>query len=839
MDLTSIMPYIFTLFIVFFVVTGFFIGLIRGLKRTVARFVLLAASVILLIVTITAITPKIMEMDVSFLNLTVNGQTTTTFKEYSALSLASSMNVPVEELGSSNDFLLALFAMSISCFVFAILFFLLKILTLIPYAIFNKILFRDRGKKKYRIAGGIVGLISGLLVALTFLSPVAGYASLRDDLYKIEISGQKFNGTEGVVADFFDSYKNDIGIQLLKTFGIEKYPLVLFNATSKAKFADKTFSLADERDYIFKSIPVAIKIFGDSSISDQIDNELFVESLSTLMESNIFCTAIVEFTPLIRESVKKTDFGDDEIAVEVKELMVEALTKLPEIEKSKIKECLTAVADLATEAMKAEDPDNCNYAKLGRGVDKLIELGIFSEEKINSLVVKAVEKTVGGVNEESVVYDVLQKVLEKVKVGVNSYETEFAAFGKVFEMKDLFEGEFSFAESGTELGAKIDETLAIHAEIIDKELINDMLRNAIDDYADELTDDFATYTDKIKNNLDNITSYEKEMSVLKIVFEMKDVVNDEFAFTASGTKLGAKIDELLAADSAIIDKQVVDDFLGSTIDKYVKDNLSGDFASYNETIKSNLTSVDSYEKEFDFVAKLIELSKADYSLENINDKGENGKTLGERLDEISSSVLVGSIPLNIIGKQLDNYADSSENAKYKDILDVVKKNYFDIRNNSTANGKADGYTYSDITAAFAELYDAMSTETSKVVGNTEFNAELATGYEAKLAKLADNIVLGEDGTRKVAIAVTDDILAFINEQYYAGLPQATAIKEKLATYKAYLGRNTNLCEEPYASENNIFADENGNTYNEDADGLTRVNKPFTFIAEKLGELFNF
>lgn len=833
MDLTSILPYIFTIFIGFFVVTGFFIGLIRGLKRSIARLIWLAASVVLLIFTITAITPMFMTMDVSFLNLSVNDQTAATLKDYMALSLSSMMNVPVDKLGGALDLGMAILAMLINSFIFALLFFLLKLLTLIPYAIFNKILFHDRGKKKHHFAGGIVGLVSGLLVALTFLSPVAGYVAMYDDI-SAALGDTEYAEQLAETDEAVNAYKNDVAVKLLNSVGIGKYQILIFNSVSKAQYGDTTFRLADEMDYIIKAVPAIIELSKNADSGETTDFKKYIEPLSTLMDSNLFRAAFVELTPVLCESLNNADFGEDKTAAEVKKLAIDALTKLPELEKSQLKECLTIFSEFATEISKADDVYDCDFAKIGKGVDDLIKIGVFSREKVNSLVITTVENIVDTVDENNEVYDVLQKVLDKVKAGVNSYEKELAAFKKVFDIKEILDASFSFETSGMELGKKIDELLAINAEVIDKTLINDMLRSAIDEYSSSLDGDFTTYTDKIKNNLDNIASYEHEMSVFKIVFEMNDIVNDEFTFAENGKALGAKIDQLIAANSAIIDKQTVDDFLGSTIDRYVKDNLSGEFANYGDTIKNNLSLVASYENEFAYVAKLIDLSNADYSIENINSKDESGKTLGEKLDEISPSVLVGAIPLDVIGTQLDNYSASSDNAKYQDILDTVKANYKNVCDNAVAKGKADGYSYSDITAAFGELYKAVTDESSKVVGNTMFTSAYATQYEETLARLAKNIVLGENGTRKVAIAITDDITAFIDDKpLLATTSQGKAVKEKLAVYKQYLSRTSNLCKEPYADEGNVYADKDGNTFNADADNLMRVNKPFTFIAQKL------
>lgn len=744
--LSQVLPYAFTIFIGIFIVFGFIVGLIRGLKRSVARLVWLIACIVVLLFTTTLITPAFMNMDVSFMNLSYKGQSASTIKEYTGIMVSSMANTPIENLGTTLDFAIAIASMFINSFIFAIMFFLLRILSLPLYAIINKIFIHDRNKKKMRFFGSLVGAVSGLMIALTFLTPLAGYVSLYSDVKNILAETPEYADMLDDADEFIDVYNNDVAVRVLNSIGLNKVQLFLFDSVSQSKYKDSTFRLMKEKDNLIGALPALIKLDNSSDPDKKADLNDLIEPISSLFDSEIMKTAFIEFSPVIKEKVQEIDMGEEEYALQVKEIIIDLIDKLPELDKKTIQETLNVVASTAKEAEKiSDDNKNCNYQFFGEQIDKLISLNVISDEKINNLMYSLAEKFLGSIKEDDEFYEISQNILSKLRAGVKSYG--------------------------------------------------------------------------------------KEMSALSVVFEMTDMLNDEFDFTVNGAEFGAKIDELLVINAEIIDKEFIDDLLASAIDDYAKNSMSGDFGSYVNDIKANLKKVRFYEDEFSYLAKLIDLSSADYSIEKINTPDENGKTLGNKLDEIASSVLVGSIPLDVIGKQLDDYANSPENASYKDILDAVKTNYDTACANSVAKGKKDGVTYSDITSAFDEMYKAMTTAESKIVGKTEFTTDITKSTEDELAKLTQNMLLGENGTRLVAKTVADDILKYIDDKPFLSATQKG--KDLLETYKEYLSRSVNLENEPYNGEENIFADKNGIRTDCYSDGLARINRPFTYILEEL------
>lgn len=750
---SQVLPYSFTIFIGLFIVFGFIIGLIRGLKRSVVRLIWLIACIAVLLLTTTLITPAFMDMNISFLNLSYEGQSASTMKEYTALVLSATTKTPVSELGSTLNFAIAIASMFINSFIFAIMFFLLKLVSLPIYAIINKILFHDRNKSKKHILGSIVGAVSGLLVAMTFLTPITGYVELYNDVKKTFSDNPEYlDGLEDA-DEFIGLYQNDLGVKFINSIGLNKVQLFVFDTVSQANYSGTTFRLMKEKDDFLNVLPALLKAEKDAEANGKYDLNSLLPSLSSLFNSEIMRAAFVEISPVIKSKIQNVDLGSEEYSAQVKDLIIDVIDKLPTLENTKIQETLQTLADTATEIQKLSDKSDCDYEYIGSQIDKLIALDVVSGKKVNQLVYSVAKSFLNTVNEEDALYNISQNILNKLQTGV--------------------------------------------------------------------------------------TSYRKEMSALNIVLDMKDMLTDEFDFTAKGAAFGAKIDELLGVKSEIIDKKFINDLLASTIDDYAKDTLSDDFKVYTDEIKNNLTKVTSYEDEFTYLGKLIDLSTADYSIENINKPDENGKTLGNKLDEIAPSVLVGTIPQSVIGKQLDTYAKSSENAKYKDILDAVKANYEIACEKSVVKGNKDGVTYSDITSAFDEMYKAITTAGSKIVGQTEFNTEITRTTEKELANLTQNMLLGENGTRLVAITVADDILAYIKEKPVLSATQkGKDLIKKLEIYKQYLMRTDNLNNEPYNSEENVFADKYGNHYSTDAEGFTRINRPFSYILEELQNLIS-
>lgn len=747
------LKYIFTAIIGLFLVTGLLTGIIRGWKRALIRFGWLAACLIILMCVTSLITPAFMNMDVSFLKLSYQGASAKTLKEYVTIVASTTFQSTPEELGGSVDYLVAIASMLLNGVIFVIMFFILKYTTLVLYKIVNAIFIHDKGEGKGRLLGGAIGLATGAFVALTVLTPFAGYVSLYDaaaDKLKTNPEyTEKFDNADEIVG----YYKKDKLIIFFNSLGLGKLQTEIFNAVSVSKYGDTTFKLADEADDIIDAVPAVIELCKTSD-SEKTDYAETVKAVSALLESNIVYSGLKELSPVLSKMIQNRDFGEDETAGQLKGVIVEALDNIPTLEKKQLKDGLSAVASVLTELSAiGSGSGEINYENAGAGLDAIIESGLVGKDKIADLASFACEKVFDGITEEDDLYDVAQRIVSGFESGVDSYRTEFKAAELLLSTNDVIGSDFDFTRDAAALGAKIDETIACNAKIIDKDLINDFLRKSIDGLvADSLDGSFSGSVEKIKNNLD-------------------------------------------------------EDF--------------------------------SYAEEFDNVAKLMTLAENDFSIGNLSTPDENGKTLGQKLDEISDSVLVGTIPLDVIGNELDNYA--SEHPDYATITSAMKENFSKIREKSAAEGAENGYTYEQITNEFGKLYSSIETA-SKITGNDKFDAGKAANYEKTLSELQSNFIMGENGTRALSAYVAKEVKNVIQSDVLLSLV-AAKICVKVDIYVRYLECGENLFTEPYASENATFCDAKrsqkdllGNQYTADSIEATRVNKPFTYFIELIDTL---
>lgn len=754
-NIQEYLQYSFTAIIGLFLVTGLLTGLIRGWKRALIRLGWLAACLIVLLCVTSLITPAFMNMDVSFLNLSYQGTSAKTLKEYITVVASTAFQSTPEELGGSVDYLVAIASMLLNGVIFVIMFFILKYATLVLYKIINAIFIHDKGEGKGRLLGGVIGLATGAFVSLTVLTPFAGYVSLydaaADKLRNDPEYAEKFDQADKIV----DYYKNDKLILFFDSLGLGKYQTEIFNAVSVSKYGDTTFKLADEADDLIDAIPAVIELCRTSD-SENADYSETAKAVSALLESNIVYAGLKELSPVLSNMIQNRDFGEDETAQQLKSVIVEALDNIPNLEKEQLKDGLSAVSSVLSEVSAiGSESGEINYENAGAGLDKIIESGLVGKDKIADLASFACKKAFESITEEDDLYDAAQRIVSGFESGVDSYRTEFKAAGLLLSAKDVIDDDFDFSNDAAVLGAKIDETIACNAKIIDKDLINDFLRKSIDGF--------------------------------------------------------------------------------------VADSLDGSFAGSVEKIKSNLDKDFSYAEEFDDVAKLMTLADNDFSIGNLSTPDESGKTLGQKLDEISDSVLVGTIPLDVIGNELDNYAD--ENPDYETITSAMKENFKEVRKNSVAAGAENGYTYEQITNEFGKLYSSIETA-SKITGNDEFDAEKAATYEKTLDELQTNFIMGENGARALSAYVAKEVKNVIQSDVLLTLV-AAKICVKIDIYVGYLECEENLFTEPYVSDNDTFCDSNrsqedllGNRYDGNSLKATRVNKPFTYIIELIDSLKN-
>ena len=140
---------IITGIVLLFLLFGFLWGFIRGLKKTTLRGGWLILTAILCLLIAPLISQLICNINISGLNININGTVATNIKEAITLALSSALSgTNLESLPMLTSLTDKLPIIILSPFVFVILFWLLKIILLPFNAILAKVLFGKKKNKK-------------------------------------------------------------------------------------------------------------------------------------------------------------------------------------------------------------------------------------------------------------------------------------------------------------------------------------------------------------------------------------------------------------------------------------------------------------------------------------------------------------------------------------------------------------------------------------------------------------------------------------------------------------------------------------------------------------------
>lgn len=777
---------VITAIVLYFVVSGFFVGLIRGWKRSLIRFVWLFACFIICMLLTTSLTPKLMDVDFSFLNITSGDIQLTTIREFVSTILQAQLNVTAEDLASSIDFAIAMVSLVLNGVFFVLFFFILKEVTFVLFKIVNAIFIHDKYKPKKRLFGGLIGLTTGVLVAATIFMPLTGYSYMYEQLAVGSEESQSISPlSEGIEQDnsissasesddtlksLVNIYKTNAIISVMDKIGIGDLQFMVFSTITTTTYNDTTIVLTDEIVEL-QTIVNALKQFENFDF-DAIANGTasaeqlteISESFSVMLDSKIVQAGIQSVMPMAKAFIQNKDFGESEMMKSLKTLLVNTVDRLSYLEGEKIKTSLTTIMDLMIEVlpvMQAEDITALPFEKIGEKLDAVIADGLVNRSDINAITVTFIDSTFASIDETSEFYQTAQTIKNSFSSFTGSFKTEFAALTKLVSVKEYL--------------------------------------------------------------MDN------------------DGV--DFDFATEGSKLGKVLDETLACNSEIITRQLITDFITSFIDSIKIDN---NYVSV-ETIKTRLTKDFSFETELGYIGKAIKLaSQTDFS-NLINDS-----SFAEELDEIAPSVLIGDCGLVVISQTFNSYSSSDDNNNITNIIDVIKNNFEDIKeNNAKVMGKQTGYTYSEIINAFSEMYNALTSSAKiidKVTESGTFDSTIASEYESVLSSLQNNIIVQPNGSRKVASYVTSEIKNIVTQQkenlqaYNLGeiiqpaIDELTSLENKISLYLSYLETYENSTQnEPYADENAnyVIKGENGefSVVSDDGDDCTRINKPFTYLCE--------
>lgn len=759
---------------------GFLLGFWRGLRRALHRLIWIVVVTLLLFFTTSLIANVFMDIDVSGMNIVISGEKVTSIREFTLNTVATQFSLTPEQLAECSDFIMAIVILLLSGFLFLPVYLIFNIIGYTLFKIFNLVFIHDKGKPKYRLFGGLVGLVTTCLILVTVFSPVTGYLNAYKTVSTaFKESDQPLDGSEDI-DKFLSDYESLPCVSVPNALGAKAFQLAYFNGLAKVNYKGNSILLTDEIDNISGVLPILIKYTGDNNAD--IDVSELKTAFSAIMKSKLVQSGIKPLTPIIKGAVEKADFGTESFQVSLKSLVLDCLDSITEMDNEQISNCFNSLCDVFVQLVDVTKSDfdvySLNFASLGKSIDGLISSGLITNERMGAFVGELIDSFSNSVGENANFKDTLSQIKEKFASGADSYQTEFSAVGKILE-------------------------------------------------------------------------------AVKIIDQKDEDGNSTFAFETDGDKVGKIIDQTLALDSKIVDKQLIDGYIKNLVDDFVV--TENDYESAKKSIIKRLDKSFSYETELEYVQKLIALSKTEITIETIENKDENGLTIGDKLDEIAPSVLVGDCALTVIDSAFNSYASGHE--KFESITGVLKKNFEDLKANAKVMGKKDGYTYSEITAAFGSVYTVLSSETENMItGNEIFNNELAVLYESRLSELQENILVRQNGARATAAYVSAEVKDVVlkMKQTYSS-PETAFVADKLdqlasyvQAYVDYLNReitpDSKNFNEPYnldirddndSSVTGCFVNVNDFTkfygnMGESSDRI-RVNKPFSYFYELLSE----
>lgn len=378
----------------FFILMGFLFGLKRGYKKSLFRFVWLAVTVVLLLIFSSMITKGLLRLDVSFLNLTVQGEPVTTFYEFMRVFIEEN---PTIQSYIANPSVLTDLAESIpvllgNIVVFLLLFWLTKILLWPLWAIFASRIGRKEkmALKRHEITistskkrpwlGGLIGVFSGVLITLVTFMPLIGLSETVIEINESnQVAATSVEAHPGLITDLLvENMGEDANNILEYIYCYEESPIgqvfkyTGVNALGNAMFKNvTTVTVNGEAISLTKETKNVARIYKNARKIEDIDFENLTEAdIAVLLES---AKDIVR--DAFSSGVLKTTF--DELMPDT----IDAILTDPDYDVKIPDTGIVAVNEGIEDILLAVK--NLNSTKISEDVVKLIEaLEIMNDEHI-------------------------------------------------------------------------------------------------------------------------------------------------------------------------------------------------------------------------------------------------------------------------------------------------------------------------------------------------------------------------------------------------------------------------------------------------------------------------
>ena len=442
----------------FFVAFSAFVGLVRGMNKSVIRLITLAVAMVLTFFASALVTKLIAE------KLLIEGQTLGQL----ILNSISSEEMIVGFLESApllKEAILVAPAFAIAIVVFPVIFFLLSFISWIVFCCIQKPLRKKMFKEKFaktkeekkqlkkerkpflvrlgkRFAGLGIGAVTGALIFGMIIAPVLGLISVLPENSALNEVIDTMVKQEILDASTAQTIKDSIAIRdgaILKSYkliGLSLAGRLYLSSVSTIEHEGLKTSIPAEFDSVFSVAQVAIKgglleavlkSGNIKAITGVLSNQNFVNALiSEMFNSKIFCAAIPEVMAMAMESVAiSLNVPADKNAV-YNNMMdnIASTVKDADINYEGIK--AYEAAQVAADYVASEDgtaPVIMTQEEYEAEIQKLVDLTLKISKIINTAV-SASDETIANTLAGQIVEEIKSEIMENGETVLDGFNAE-------------------------------------------------------------------------------------------------------------------------------------------------------------------------------------------------------------------------------------------------------------------------------------------------------------------------------------------------------------------------------------------------------------------------------
>ena len=775
----SYIPWIVGGVFLLFVLAGMIWGLIRGLKKSAFRAGWVIVTAVIVFFLAPVITVALMKMDISFLNINIDGVALTSLNELAAhyLKQIPDFGEILTENPETLEIMVKLVSLLLNAFIYVILFWLAKIILWPIWAILSAVLIKKKNKdgekkKKHAWWGLLVGTVLGLFVGGTTLMPVMGVVNLATE---IENSTQKtYTTTESdefgnpveikktggalsqyagdEVVEILNAYNNSFVAKAFKYTGIEFLSNATFTALSTTKVDGETVVLKDELKSVLLTIDTAQNLqkmgFKDLTqakvtelikIARRFVNQVFDIKILTMVGDNLLPVVINEIIENPEFIIQIPSTGTPSLDEGIKEGILE----LKDVRFKELRDELLLILNIAD--MLNEKDIICKVAnnEIKDAEQILNMLDSYTVEKVTDEMLKM--KTSSGLLPVVVntafeyaaeTLDVDNFEIDKEGATTEDVKTFFKTLtNTVFALANSidFDSKFYVTETSLPLAGKLLNAVKNYGGLTEQnyvKLVNALetkIQTQLSSAMEGLPADFADIKDEVISaisRLSDVNNLETELTTINgaysEIFEVIDAMSQE------------EPELLLPQIGKILDCFKQTELLGESITPimesgidYLKTSIPQDFEDLNpvfDKVKNNVPDVNNWQTELTLVESFVDViqdifAASDLKTALLSENSTLMSNLGTSLNTLKQSVLFGKEIKQIVTSVLDQIKNIEiENADMlTESFNVVKQN---IEKATEINWKTEFETLKVLINNLMELADESSQTSIEQIGET-------------------------------------------------------------------------------------------------------------------------